>query len=95
MDGHIQDLLKVFSFLSNLIEKMKIKNEVNSIPNMDRKLKILLMSEVMNSLTQRNELEISPKSLVITQEMAARIHQDGGNMIRRVDSRVSGAFFDP
>ena len=33
---------------------MKIKNEVNSIPNMDRKLKILLMSEVMNSLTQRN-----------------------------------------
>lgn len=26
----------------------------------------------------RNEFEVSPKSLVITQEMAARIHQDGG-----------------
>ena len=38
---------------------MKMKNEVNFIPKMDNKLKILLMSEVMNSLTQRNELEIS------------------------------------
>lgn len=26
----------------------------------------------------RKELEVSPQSLVITQAMAARIHQDGG-----------------